>query len=216
MAIGGQSSGDNRLSNSALRILYSVVKDTIPALASDAFLQSNPVSADHASATWPVGVKKGVLGGTVAFLRPDAGNNVVGGPGPVATTVDPTVSTGGWMRPLGLFVNDAVGNAFENTAAVASGKLAVLRGGSVGVKLYETKQLTGGDAGDALNWKVGDHVYGSKNGLLTNRWEDSLEWAQAQGGDNDVDPVSARITRMGVVVAAPDATSAELFVALSF
>lgn len=208
MAIGGQSSGDFRLSNSALRILYSVIKDTIPSLASDGFTQSNPVSATHASSTWPVSVKKGVLGGTVAFLRGDVGNNVVGGPGAVSTPVEG--ATGGWMRPLGLFVNDAVGNAFENTPGIASGKVTVLRGGSVGVKLYETKDLS---SGASLYWKSGDIVYGSKNGLLTNRWEDSLEFAQADY--HELTSLEARITRMGVVVAAPDATSAELFVALS-
>ena len=197
MAIGGLSSGDFRLSNSALRILYSVVKDTIPALASDAFTQSNPVTGSHASATWPVAVKKGVLGGTVAFLRPDAGNSVVGGP--IAN-----YEGYGVVRPLGLFVNDAVGNAFENTAAVASGKLAVLRGGSVGVKLYETKKLSDGED---PNWAAGQYVYASKNGLLTNQIADSLEKSAYDVADDQV-------TKMGVVVAAPDTTSAELFVAL--
>lgn len=223
MAIGGLSSGDFRLSNSALRILYSVIKDTVPSLASDAFTQSNPAVSTGSAATSTIDsdtVKKGVLGGSVAFLRPDVGNNTVGGPGAASTSI----YSAGTFKALGLFMNDAVGNAYENTAAVASGKLAVLRGGSVGVKIYETAVLStdiDSDAvwtsnsvsvGDLVTYRAGDHVYGSLNGLLTNRWQDSLEALQLSAAG--ASPTEAKCTRLGVVVAAPDATSAELFVAL--
>ncbi len=41
-SIGGQASGDFRLSTSALRILYSLIKDSIPSLSPDGLTQSNP------------------------------------------------------------------------------------------------------------------------------------------------------------------------------
>ena len=61
--------------------------------------------------------KVGVRGGSVCFTRPDAGNNIVGGPlaggVPVAN-----------QRPLGVFINDARGLAFENSPGEASGRTA--------------------------------------------------------------------------------------------
>jgi hypothetical protein len=163
--IGGQASGDFRLGQGALRILYSLIKDTIPSLAGDAFLQSNPSAVTVVAArstTLSATVKKGVLGGSVAFTRPDVGQNIVGG----AFLVGGTVYTPR-TRPLGLFINDAGGNSYENTPAVASGKGPFLRGGSVGVKIYETQVQTvlplvpGGAAGvigDPLTYNVGDKL----------------------------------------------------------
>jgi hypothetical protein len=203
-SIGGQASGDFRLDNSALRILYSLIKDSIPSLASDGFTQTNPpvvTTSANVSTTLPVNVKRGVLGGSVAFLRPDVGSNTVGG----ATLVGGLYVTN--TRPVGLFINDAVGNAYENTPAVASGKSPFLRGGSVGVKIYETQQQIGGNAD--LSYAVGQFLYASVNGLLTNRWQDSYENQWIGGIEPDV-------TRMGVVLSPPDATSSEMFVALFF
>lgn len=223
-SIGGQASGDFRLDNSALRILYSLIKDSIPTLASDGFTQSNPAVATDAnqlSTALPVNVKKGVLGGSVAFTRPDVVGlgNVVGGP------VNPDNNGGNFapgLRPLGLFINDAIGNAFENTPAVASGKCPFLRGGSCGVKVYETQVLVDGgpSQGDPLTYKEGDFLYASLNGLLTNRWEDSYEAAwltQENLGSNSGAAIEPDLTRMGVVLSPPDVnSSAEMFVALKF
>lgn len=206
-SIGGQSSGDFLLNQGALRILYSVIKNTIPVLAADGFTQSNPPVVSTASAVSTVlpasNRKNGILGGSVAFTRPDQGQNIVGGP-----IASPTTG----MRPVGIFVNDAAGNANENSPAVASGKATYLCGGGVvGLKLYETDVQTtvgGGSVGTSLVWAVGDLVYASVNGYLTNRWQDSLERG-ANGSANEPD-----VTRMGVVLAPPSAGSTELFVQL--
>ena len=215
-SIGGQASGDMRLSNSALRILYSLVKDTVCSLASDGFTQSNPscvTAAANVSTTLPATVKKGVLGGSVAFLRPDVtAGNTVGG----------AVKDGGGnyivdTRPVGLFINDAVGNAYENTPAVASGKNTHLRGGSVGVKIYETQIQVG--ANTDLTYSVGQRLYASVNGLLTNRWQDSYEfqWIDGVSGSGAASAcLESDVTYMGVVLSPPDGTSTELFCALSF
>jgi hypothetical protein len=214
--IGGQASGDFRLSSSALRILYSLVKDSIPVLSADSFTQSNPnvVASTHTSTTLPPNVKKGVLSGSVAFTRPDIGANTVGGaikPGSPAAYVPGT-------RPLGLFINDAVGNSFENTPGPASGKGPFLRGGAVGVKLYETQIQIGADTD--LHYAIGDFLYASVNGYLTNRWQDSLEaqWITAGTSGSGAGNIAAEpdVTRMGVLLAPPDATNLELFVELYF
>jgi hypothetical protein len=217
---GGQSSGDFRLSQGALRIVYSLVKDSTNVLTSDAFTQNNPnvvTAANAVSQVLPVNVKKGVLGGSVAFLRPDFGGNFIGG-----AVVNGGVYPVG-TRPLGLFINDALGNAFENTPGPASGKGPYLRGGTAGVKIYETQQQTAGGAGvgATLTYNVGDRLYASVNGLLTNRWQDSYEaqWITTNnlGGATSTGAAAEYdITRMGNVISPPDATLLELLVELAF
>lgn len=212
--IGGQSSGDFRLSQGALRILYSLIQDSIPALASDGFTQNNPnvvTTTANVSTTLPINVKKGVLGGSVAFIRPDqADGNIVGG----AVLVSSAYVAG--TRPLGLFINDALGNAYENTPAVASGKCPFLRGGSCGDKLYETQRQVG--ASTALVFNIGDFLYASVNGYLTNRWQDSYEaqWitTATSGSGSAGAAAEPDVTRMGVVISPQTSTNLEMFIAL--
>jgi hypothetical protein len=67
---------------------------------------------------------------------------------------------------VGLFVNDAAGAAFENSPAVASGKVAVMKAmASVEVDVYETVEA---DDTTPLVFAVGDLLYSSAQGLLTN------------------------------------------------
>lgn len=211
--IGGQSNGDFTLSNSALRILYVLIRDTIGNLPADGFTQSNPnvvTTTANKSTTLPVNVKRGVLSGSVAFTRPDVGSNTVGGAVLVSSAY--VAKT----RPLGLFINDALGNSFENTPGPASGKGPYVRGGSVGVKYYETQVQIG--ASTALTYSVGDFLYASVNGLLTNRWQDSYEaqWitTAATGSGAAGAAIEPDVTRMGVVLSPPDSNSSEMFVAL--
>jgi len=220
--IGGQSSGDFLLTQGALRILYSIFKDTIPVLAPDGYTQSNPnvgtAVALARSTTLPANVKRGVLGGSVAFTRPDvAGGNVVGG------AVAPALAFTANTRPLGLFINDALGNAYENTPGVASGKCPHLRGGAVGVKLYETqKQIAvDGAIGDALTvpYTEGQFLYASINGYLTNRWVDSYEalWITAANLGGAIHTGAAceyDIIRMAIVLSPPDSHGIEMFIEL--
>lgn len=219
-SIGGLASGDNRLGQGALRIVYDLQKDSVPVLASDAFTQANPnvVTATAArSTTLPTSVKRGVLGGSVAFLRPDIGENTVGGA--VLVSAAYVVNT----RPVGLFINDALGNAYENTPGVASGKGPFVRGGTVGVKIYETAQQTtkgSGSVGDALTtYAIGQKLYASVNGLLTNRWQDSYEnqWIDGVSGSGSANAaIEPDITCVGFVLSPPDSTSSELFVMLKY
>jgi hypothetical protein len=226
-SIGGQASGDFKLSTSALRILYSLFKDSITSLSPDGFTQNNPnvvTTASAVSTTIPVNVKKGVLGGSCAFVRPDIGENTTGGA--VLVSAAYVVNT----RPLGLFINDALGNAYENTPGPASGKGPFLRGGSYGLKLYETQKQTtnhytggtfstsGGVVGTALVYSPGQRLYASVNGYITNDWTDSYEaqwiFATLTGSGAGGDPTPSDITVMGTLLAQPDSTSTEMFAEL--
>lgn len=197
-ALRGVSSGDYKETSARLQLFHVVTRNSMGVLASDAFTQANPgiITATASKSTTLAGITKvGVLGGSVAFTRPGS-NNTVGGP--VAAYV-------AGCNPLGLFLNDALGNAFENTPGVASGKGPYVHGtGScVGVNIYETQNLT---SNAALTWAVGDKVYASANGLLTNLLADAYE---KRRGDAD-----AAVTVMGIVKAIPDATNPWLVIDL--
>jgi hypothetical protein len=85
----------------------------------------------------------GVLGGTVAALKDGASYTVV--------------PADGTNQPIGLFVNNAFGNPFDNSPAVASGKIAIAQKlASVEVDIYEDEEFA-----------IGDKLYASANGYLT-------------------------------------------------
>lgn len=134
----------------ALTILIRTQLNSIPVLSDDCFTRAN--YGNNTNTTLSVNTPRGVLGGSVAGLS--AGNDY---------TVVPCTNT---LMPVGLFVNDAAGAAFENSPAVASGKVAVLKGqASVEVDVYETR-----NAADTANitYAVGEKLYSSAYGLLTN------------------------------------------------
>lgn len=136
----------------ALIILIRTQNNSIPVLADSCFTKANyDTPASHTNNTLSVNTPRGVLGGSVAAIS--AGADYTAYPG----TYD--------LQPIGLFVNDAAGAAFENAPAVASGKVAVIKGqASVEVDVYETH-----DASNvALTYAVGNLLYCSANGFLTN------------------------------------------------
>lgn len=195
MAIPGQASGDFTESSSALRILYVGHRNTFAAeLTTDGFTQTNPpVVTTAVSTTLSATPKYGVLGGSVAFTRPDGGNGYVGGPLAAAPAT-------GALAPLGLFINDAVGNPYENTPGPASGKGPYVSSqGTIGVQLYETQNLNGGAD---LTYAAGDALVASRNGYVTN----------VDDADNAVEVAlgAAASTVLGIVKIAPDSTLAEI------
>jgi hypothetical protein len=133
----------------SLSILIRTQLNSIPVLSDDCFTKQNYGANIAGNSTLSVNTPRGVLGGSVAGISPGLDYTVV-----PCTDVLP---------PVGLFVNDAAGAAFENSPAVASGKIAVIKGlPSVEVDVYETEGLTGGA------YAVGDLLYCSAYGLLTN------------------------------------------------
>jgi len=215
-AIGGQSSGDFRETSARVQLLHVVTRNAVGVLTPDAFTQVNPPQSPGVaenSTTLATITKVGVLGGTVAFTRPDYGNGFHGGP------TKPSGSYSTAQKPLGIFLNDSIGNAFENTPGVASGRGPYLcgNGSTVGDSLYETKvQLAntaaGGIAGDAtvvagtaITYAAGDKLYASINGLVTNVVSDAYEF-QANIATHGF----VWNTLIGVVKVAPDANSSLL------
>ena len=92
MPMIGQASGGFTESSSALRLLHVGVRNTVCALTPDGFTQTNPPIVTAAGTiSLAVGMKpttRGILSGSVAFMRPDVGSNYVGGPVTVAVPVD--------------------------------------------------------------------------------------------------------------------------------
>jgi len=196
----GQGSGDFGETSGRVQLYHMGIRNALGVLSADAFTQANPpivTTAANVSTTLTGIAKTGVLSASVAFTRPDSGNGHHGGP----VQVGAAYVAG--QKPLGIFLNDAIGNAFENTPGVASGRGPYVSGqGSLGVQLWETQIQIG--ASTALTYAVGDSLYASVNGLLTNRIEDAYEWNVV--GQNDPDFV----TLMGVVKVAPDADNSLL------
>lgn len=169
MPLLGQASGGWTESSAALRILNVGVRNAVGVLTADAFTQTNPpivTTAGTISTQVNTGVL-GVLSGSVAFTRPDQGSNFIGGP------VEPGAPDNILIRPLGVFVNTAVGNAFENQPGPASGKNTYVSSqGTYGNQLFETQALAVAGAlaaGDDLIYATGQELISSRNGYLIMR-----------------------------------------------
>ncbi len=197
MSLNGQSSGDFKETSGRVQMHHIGIRNTMGALTADAFTQANPpvvVTTANVSTTLTGVVQKGILGGSVSFTRPDGGANQHGGAVKIASAYDAT------LKPLGIYINDANGNRFENTPGVASGLGAYLcNGGSYSVAVYETKIQIG--ASTVLTYANGDKLYASVNGYLTNRLADAYEYNV--GGQDDI----KFVTLMGVCKNAPTASS---------
>lgn len=216
----GQSSGGWTESSSALRIMYAGTRNSTGLLTSDSFTQTNPpVVTTQASSKVDVatfGVLTGCLSGSVAFVRPDGGQYYIGGPKEgLAAGVKQSVV------PVGVFVNDANGNAFENLPAAASGRGTYVSGmGTYGNALYETKTqiaINGGIAdGVTIVYQVGQALAASRNGYLMPTRQgataSSLLGASAGGSYNfsELENGASEVTVIGVLKAIPDSTMAEL------
>lgn len=196
----GQGSGDFRETSARIQAFNTVIRNSLGVLTADAFTQTNPpiVTTTANVSTQLTGItKRGVLGASIAFTRPDTGggNGYHGGPVQVSSAYV------AGQKPLGLFINDSLGNPFENTPGVASGRGPYYcGGGTFGVSLWETQTQIG--ASTALTYAAGDRLYASVNGFLTNRYQDSYEYQVVADLDN--------VTVMGVVKVAPDANNSLL------
>lgn len=170
MPMLGQASGGFLESSSALRILHVGIRNTVGILTDDSFDQTNPpiVTTAGTITTQADTSVSGVLSGSVAFTRPDQGSNYIGGNAEgLATAFHETL-----VKPLGCFINNAAGNAFENQPGPASGKGPYVSGqGTYGNQLYETQVLdgtnvTGMATGDDLTYLTGMRLIASRNGYL--------------------------------------------------
>lgn len=217
MAMLGQASGGFTESSSSLRLLHVGVRNTVGVLTDDAFTQTNPPivsTAGTVSDNVPTTVL-GVLGGSVAFSRPDAGSNFVGGNAEsLATATQET-----FVRPLGVFINNANGRPFENLPAQASGKGPYVSAqGTYANALFETQALGTDGAnvaqGADLTYIVGAELIASRNGYLMPR-----ETIDSTGAVATIDlaAISAEVehgrsasTTIGILKMPADSTQNEL------
>jgi hypothetical protein len=133
----------------SLTILIRGQLNAIPALSDACFTKAN--YGVNTNTTLGVNTPRGVLGGSVAAASAGLPYTVV----PMTTS----------LMPVGLFVNDAAGAAFENSPAVASGKVTVMKAlASVEVDVYETRNAA---ANGDLTYAEGEYLYGSAQGFLT-------------------------------------------------
>jgi hypothetical protein len=132
----------------ALRILFPGDRNSLSTLASSAFTRQNFGAAGATSDRITADTPDGALAGMVAAYSDD---------------YEVDICTA--YRPVGIFLNDAAGSPFENTPAVASGKITVMRSmGSYETDIYETRNEA--DTAD-LTYTPGELLYASDFGLLT-------------------------------------------------
>ena len=129
----------------SLRIRNRGTNSSLYSLAPVCFTKQNLEAVAGAQAPY------GVLGGTVA---------AIGGSSSGTSYGDYVVCPGnGTLTAVGLFVTNADGAAWENSPAVASGKIAIFQKmGSGETDIYA----------NGVTFKLGDKLYSDANGYLTN------------------------------------------------
>jgi len=220
MPLTGQASGGWTESSSALRILHVGVRNTVGVLTDDAFTQTNPpiIKTAGTVSTSPGALTEvlGVLSGSVAFTRPDAGSNFIGGPTKTAMALPASVTQ---VLPLGCFINSAAGNPYENLPAVASGKGPYVAAmGTYGSRLFETQVLVttngGTAAGTALTYVAGMRLVASQNGYLMPSVVFAggvLDPVDAGAAFNTLEGVNGgTATTIGILKLAPDSVQNEI------
>jgi len=141
-----------------LIIKYPGNRNTLFSLAAAAFTRPNTeAEAGRTLGRIAANAPAGALGGMFAAMSADYEVNIA---------TDNGVS--GVPEPIGVFLLDAAGSAYENTPTIASGKLTVMTGpGSYETDLYES--VNENDTALAVAWTdaLGDALYVSDFGLLT-------------------------------------------------
>lgn len=171
--------------NAHCNVLYRQTYNTLGAIVAAGLTQDNRVGNDQKvnNSRLTTTTNKGLLAGSVVSV---AGSGTIGASAGDASTFD---------KVVGIAVNDAVGNPFESSSAVGSGKVVYAHGSGtvISTDIYETKQT---DGTAAVTYLYGDLLYASQNGLLTN--SSGMDLTQA-GRD-------LYSTLIGIVLKVPTAT----------
>lgn len=144
--------------NTHMEVLFRQTYNTLGAIIAAGLTQNNTVGDDQKknNSRLSTTTNKGILAGSVVAV---AGDGLIGPcAGDSSTVAD---------KAVGVAVNDAVGNPFESSSAVGSGKVVYCHGnGTVfSTDIYETKRT---DGSIAIAYTAGDFLYASRHGLLTN------------------------------------------------
>ena len=144
--------------NAHCNTLYRQTYNTLGDIVAAGLTQDNRVGNDQKvnNTRLTTTTNKGILAGSVVAV---AGSGTIGPAAGDSTTV--------FDKVVGIAVNDAVGNPYESSSAVGSGKVVYAHGSGtvISTDIYETKQT---DGTAAVTYAYGDKLYASQNGLLTN------------------------------------------------
>jgi len=180
---------NNPVLDSHMNVLYRQTFNTLGEITTAGLTQDNRVGNAQKSNNTRLNANtnKGILAGSVVAVVGD------GQIGPCAGDSSSTFD-----KAVGVAVNDAKGNAYESSSAVASERVVYCHGtGTVfTTDIYETK---GTDGTAAVSYVYGDKLYASQNGLLT----------KTTGMDNTDLTYS---TLIGIVLKAPSSSDAYMTV----
>ena len=147
--------------NTHLNVLYRQTFNTLGGITEAGLTQDNRVGNAQKAANTRLTTKtnKGILAGSVVAV---VGEGLIGPAAGDSTNFD---------KSVGIAVNDAVGNPFESSSAVASQKVVYAHGTGtvISTDIYETFKANGSTP---VVYAAGDKMYASANGLLIN--EDGL------------------------------------------
>lgn len=172
-------------------VLYRQTFNTYGSITTTGLTQDNRVGNDQ-KANNPrlnANTNKGILAGSVVAT---VGESQIGPASGDSTAFD---------KVVGIAVNDAVGNPYESSSAVASQKVVYAHGTGTVIQtdIYEYYKY---DGATEVTYAYGDKMYASKNGLLTNA--SGLYVADGTGNQ----------TMIGILLQKPTATDAYMVVQL--
>jgi|GEM_PF-7075804 len=142
-----------------MEVLYRVTFNTYGQITDEGLTQNNQVGNNQKknNTRWTADAPSlGILAGSVVAT---AGDGLIG---PCTGGSDSTAD-----KAVGVAINDALGQAYESSSAVASERVVYCHGSGTVFRtdIYETK---GTDGTAPVAYAAGDFVYASQNGLLTN------------------------------------------------
>ena len=183
------SNASNPTPDTHCDVLYRITNNTLGTITSGGLTQDNRVGNVQkvANTRLNTNTNKGILAGSVVAV---AGDGIVG---PCAGDSSSVAD-----KAVGVAINDALGNPYISSSALASNKAVYLHGtGSVfSTDIYETYATNGSSA---LTYTAGEMVYASQNGLLTN----------VSGMDNTNLTYS---TTIGIILKAPSSSDPYMMV----
>jgi len=139
-------------------VLYRQTYNTYGQITTEGLTQDNRVgNAQKVGNTrLTAATPKGILAGSVVAV---AGDGLIGPCAGDSTTV--------FDKAVGIAVNNALGNPYESSSAIASNKVVYAHGTGTVIRtdIYEVVQT---DGVSTITYTAGDKMYASQNGLLTN------------------------------------------------
>jgi len=180
--------GSNPTRDTHMDVLYRQTYNTIGQITTDGLTQDNRVGNDQKKNNdrLNANTNKGILAGSVVAV---VGEGLIGPCLADSTNAD---------KAVGVAVNDALGNPYTSSSAVASERVVYAHGTGT---VFETDvyEVVEADGTGALTYAAGQFVYPSQNGLLTNAAGVAGPWLIGK-------------TVIGIILRAPSPTDAYMSV----